>query len=872
MKHTLTKYSIGYLISSIKKQQGRIKTVIIALTIIFTFIPSNLFAQGSTMLDKKIDLQVSGLTLGETLNTLGHKAGCKFSYSNDQLNTRKSVTGNYTQLTVKEILYKLLGNDIKLQVSGDQVFIQTGMIRKEIKGTVKTSDGLPAEFVTVSIKGVAGVAADKDGKFTLKNIPAGTHTVTASYMGLVTQSTTVQVDKNGAAPVAFVLQEDKKTLQEVVVKGNKVNRGYTVPLSAIGSKFPVPLKDIPNSVSVITRQNMDDQNMNTLTDALNQTTGITATPYGDGTSYFQSRGYTSDIQYDGLPTNNGVQYLSQFDLNMYDRVEVLRGPAGLLQGSGSAAGVINLIRKRPLDEFGIAGSLSAGSWNNFRGNLDISTPFTGDKKLKGRFVLSGDDRDFFIDKAHSKHGLGYAVLEYQPEAKTTFTLSGSIQGEKLAPFDYGAGVYTDGTFLNAPRSSFFGTDWSNSNTTLKEFYAEARHQFNANWQARVTFDYRSEVSNSDYGYVDYQVNLDNTADYAAQGQHFTVKWAGIDANLTGSYNLFGKSQPLVVGFNYANREQLNESSYKGYHVNIYHIDVPNEDLPFSYGAKANSLQYGVYAQTRVTVLDPLTIVLGGRLGNFQNKNQAVLPAPGDWQKDPEVKGQFTPYAGIVYALTKQVSLYTSYSNVFAAQPQATQNGAALTPEKGNQFEGGVKGEFFNGQLNASGAAFLIHDENRAIQDPSSPTFYLANGKVRSRGIEAELSGSPAKGLNIITGYTYLETKYITDPTNQGQLFNAEIPKHTFKFWSTYNFQDGALKNFRVGLGSIAVSEANRGAEAQKGYAIFNAQAGYAFAKKWSASITVNNLFDKVYYARIPSNYYGIYGDPRNAMLTLRKSF
>ncbi len=119
---------------------------------------------------------------------------------------------------------------------------------------------------------------------------------------------------------------------------------------------------------------------------------------------------------------------------------------------------------------------------------------------------------------------------------------------------------------------------------------------------------------------------------------------------------------------------------------------------------------------------------------------------------------------------------------------------------------------------------------------------------------------------------YLETTYITDPTNQGALFNAEIPKHTFKFWSTYNFQDGLLKNFRLGLGTIAVSEANRGAEAQKGYAVFNGQAGYAFEGKWSVSLTVNNLFDKVYYVRIPSNYYGIYGDPRNAMLTLRKSF
>ncbi|UOE46507.1 TonB-dependent receptor [Mucilaginibacter sp. SMC90] len=865
MKHSFIRHSLPYFNSSV------ISKFLIGL--LFFILPGLSFAQQASLLDKKIDLRVNNASIDEALTTLGKSAGCTFSYSNTQLNVSKPLNADFKQLTVKEILHRLLGNDIRLQVSGNQVFIQSGAARGTVKGTVKTSDGQPAEYVTVTVKGISAAAVDKNGHFVLRNIPAGSQTVTASFIGLIPQTAQVEVKNDGETSLNFNLQEDRQTLQEVVIKSNKSKRGYTVPLSAIGSKFPVALKDIPNSVSVITRQLMDDANMNTLTDALNQTTGITATPYGDGTSYFQSRGYSSDIQYDGLPTNNGVQYLPQFDLNMYDRVEVLRGPSGLLQGSSSAAGVINLVRKRPLDSLGIAGSVSAGSWNNFRANLDFSTPFDKAGKLKGRFVLSGDDRDYFIDKTHSKHGLGYAILEYQPDSKTSFTISGTLQGEKMAPFDYGAGVYTNGQFLNAPRNTFFGTDWSTSNTTTKELYAEAKRQLGGDWQAKITFDYRNVKTDGNYGYVDYLVNLDNTADYAAQGQHFTVRWAGIDANVTGSYNLFGRKQQLVAGINYAAREQLNESSYKGYSgVNVYDINVPFEQLTFDYGAKNNSKQYGIYAQTRVKVLEPLTVVLGGRVGNYENKNQTVIPTTGDWQADPKVKGQFTPYAGLVYAVTQQVSLHTSYSNVFAAQAQATQSGASLTPEKGNQFEGGVKGAFFNGQLNASIAGFLIHDENRAIQDPAAPTFYVANGKVRSRGIEAEVSGTIARGLNVVTGYTYLETKYITDPTNQGDIFNAEIPKNTFKLWATYTLQEGLLKNLRFGLGGRAVSSANRGAQEQKGYALVNAQAGYTFARQWSASVTVNNLFDKVYYARIPSSYYGLYGDPRNAMLTIRKSF
>jgi len=202
----------------------------------------------------------------------------------------------------------------------------------------------------------------------------------------------------------------------------------------------------------------------------------------------------------------------------------------------------------------------------------------------------------------------------------------------------------------------------------------------------------------------------------------------------------------------------------------------------------------------------------------------------------------------------------------------TQSGKVLEPRQGDQLEGGAKGGFFENQLNASIAYFYVKDKNRAIPDPEFPTFYLANGKVRSKGIEAEVSGSPTKGLNIITGYTFLETKYIDDPKNLGKIFSAEEPKHTFKVWGNYDFQSGVLKNANIGLGMRAVTRANRGAAEQPGYAIVNAQIGYAVNSKWSVKASMSNIFDKVYYARIPSNFFGVYGEPRNFMITLRKGF
>ncbi|KAF1045321.1 MAG: Fe(3+)-pyochelin receptor [Herbaspirillum frisingense] len=648
---------------------------------------------------------------------------------------------------------------------------------------------------------------------------------------------------------------------------------YAPKAVTVASKMPMAWKDIPNSVTVITRQQMDDQNMTSVEDALRQSVGVTAIPYGDGTAYFQSRGYASEVQYDGLPANSSLQYLRQFNLAMYDRVEVLRGPSGLLQGSGEPAGTVNLVRKRPLATPAISGSVSGGSWSNYKGDIDISRPLNEEGTVRGRVVAAGQDGAVYKDKGHNRKGLAYGILEVDLTPRTTWAISAASQNDFSRGTDYGPGVYSNGNFVNPPRSAFFGVDWGTSNQTSNEFFTELTHRFDEDWVAKASYIYRHTSSDSAYGYVNGLVQLNNTASYILQGQDGNTTWQDLDVNLSGSFKLLGRKHQVLVGANYAQREAYSASgalTLAG--INIYNINIPRTAIPLNSASNTYSEQYGLYAQTRLKLADPLTLLLGGRESWYASRSQALLPAAADWKSSPSVNNKFTPYAGLVYEVTPAISLYGSYSDIFSPQTQLAVGNTPLSPRTGEQYELGAKGVFLDGKLNASLAAFRIRDNNRAVTDPNNLGFYVTEGKVESKGWEAEVSGSPARGLDLYAGYTRLDTSYLSDPVNQGKVFSPEEPRHTLKLWTKYQFQQPALSKLQAGFGARIMSQTNRGVGMQGGYSVFDALLGYRIDAHWLATLQVTNLFDKTYYARMPARFYSVYGEPRNITLALRAAY
>lgn len=656
--------------------------------------------------------------------------------------------------------------------------------------------------------------------------------------------------------------------------------GYAAQQINFG-KLPADPREVPSSVSVVTRQRMDDQNMVTVADALNRSTGITAVPYGTGTSYFQARGYQPDVQFDGIPANNGLQYQSQFDLNMYDAVEIFRGPAGILQGQGSPGGTVNLLRKRPEAADSLLGSVSIGSWNNRLGHIDVSHGLNDAGTVRGRVVVSAQDTDYFYDQAHSEHQLVYGVVEFDLTPSTTLTLSGAWQREDHGPLDWGQSVLAvppHGKVLDAPRSQFYGTDWSNDQPHLGDLYAELRHAFSDTWQARIGVDRRSGSDASTYGYIDGLISpVGNRAGYWLQRQETRMTWTGVDASVNGQFDLLGRTHEVTFGVDYAQRRNDGYSggfdANDGTPVDVLNLpDIPRPDIPFDTHDKTVTRQYGIYGQARFHLTDDFSALVGSHFTWYRNRNQAGYPALSDPTRDPDVNHKAAPYFGLVYDIGKNLSAYASYTSIFVPQNNLRFDGGALKPRTGKQYEVGLKGAFLDDTFTGLIAAFRIRDENRAIDDIAHPNYFVAAGRAQSQGWETEINGRPLPGWDIYAGYTYLLNRVLADATGPSSILDTEEPKKTFKLWTTYRFNGDVPEGFRIGGGARSISSTSRGTVTQAGYTVFDVQVGYQFNPSWLLTLTVNNAFDKTYFARVPASYFGIYGDPRNTMLTLRKVF
>lgn len=667
---------------------------------------------------------------------------------------------------------------------------------------------------------------------------------------------------------------------------------YIANRTTVGSKLPVSPRDIPQSVSVITRQRIEDQNLTGLEDALRWVPGVTVIPNDTLQSQYWARGYGLNISIDGVPSSNGLSGAEQFDLGIYDRVEVLRGPAGVLQGSGDLGGTVNVVTKKPRSEFGINAALSTGSWSNHRGELDITGPLNASGTLRGRLVGIGQDREFFYDRTEQRKWVGYGVLEFDVTNDLTLSLTHVSQDNATdVPF-YGLPVSAPGgaagQLLDVPRSTNPNPDWSYNDTRTRETVLAAEQRFANQWS--LTAKWRHLTSDSAYKDAvpaGTGVDLsDHTFSYfRLRDVDHDYRRQAIDLYASGPFQLLGRKHQVLLGYNsetYRNqysRRWLNQSITG---VDLFNPVVPEPDLEHNQGSESETEQSGFYAQVRLQLLDPLTLVLGGRLSDYEERNRNRAPStPGDWNVTHEESGEFTPYAGLVYDLTSAVTLYGSYADIFVPQRASwysKADGSGLEPRVGKQFELGTKAGFFNDQLVASLALFRIRDENRPMLDPNHPPeddYYVPSGEVESRGWELEVVGRPLPGWDLSAGYTRLKTRYVSDDDYAGQFSHAS-PKHSFKLWSHYRFQAARFSGLALGGGVTATS--GYGSDRfvsdrwQGGYGLVSAVVSYAVNEQLSLALNGENLIDRKYYASLGNNTYNTYGDPRNFTLSLSYSY
>ena len=659
-------------------------------------------------------------------------------------------------------------------------------------------------------------------------------------------------------------------------------QSYTTGPMRTATKLSLTMRETPQAVTVITRQRMDDQNMTSINDVVKGTPGLfLSQASGPGRQTYSSRGFDIDtIMYDGLPSSYSPFSMAvQPNLAMFDRVEIVRGATGLVTGAGNPSAAINLVRKRPTADQRVTLTGAAGSWDDYRGEIDASSPLNESGTLRGRVVSSYQGADSFRDKEENDHGLFYAIGEADLSDSTTATLGFSRQNEQTNYFWGGLPIGTNGHHLDLPRSTYPGTDWENRKLQIDTVFGEVEHRFDNDWKLHVAGS--SSTLDGEFSGT-YLSRYAGPLETTAYQSHHTDKQRSLDVFASGPFEAFGRSHELVVGAS----NRVYDATTKEYdpYTTAWPIGAPKPDFVRDGKTRNVTTQDAVYLTTRLSLADPLTLILGGRLDWYDYDDRS---GDGDYK----VTRNVTRYAGLIYKLDDHHSVYASYTDIFTPQTQKDLSGKVLEPIVGENYEVGIKGEYFDGALNASLAVFQMDQTGRATLADNQfgcpvLTCYGSSGKVRSQGVDMELQGALTDNWQVGAGYTYTRAHYLKDenPANNNQRFKTDTPEHLFKVSTVYRFQ-GPLQHLRVG-GNVYwqsrmyndVALANNGSYRleQGAYAVTDLMAGYEVNKHLDLQVNANNIFDRVYYSAIGSNVtWGSndnYGNPRSYMLTAKYKF
>ncbi|MFK0310818.1 TonB-dependent siderophore receptor [Pseudomonas sp. NPDC090233] len=665
------------------------------------------------------------------------------------------------------------------------------------------------------------------------------------------------------------------------------SNSYTTGSMSTATKLPLSLRETPQAVTVITRQRMDDQAMTSINDVVKATPGLYLDySSGPGRQTYSARGFDIDnLMYDGIPSGyQGWTVGAQPNLAMFDRVEVVRGATGLVTGSGNPSAAINLVRKRPLAEQKVTLTGAAGSWDNYRGEIDASSPLNDSGTLRGRVVASYRDANSFIDDVEEDHGLFYGITEADLSEDTTLTLGFSHQKDKTNYFWGAMPTALDGHHMGFSRSYNPGTDWENKDQEINTVFAEVRHRLANDWKLQVNTNYSQQDATFTGSYQSRWAGLNAPLSRTVYQSKHQENQAGVDGFVSGPFEAFGRSHELVVG---ASKRiyDMDTRNYTPYEMN-YPLNGGKPDFVHTGNTREVTTQEGVYMTTRLSLADPLKLILGGRLDWYDYDNKESSAA------DYKVTRNVTRFAGLIYDLDDHHSVYVSYSDIFNPQSSKDASGSPVKPIEGKNYEIGVKGEYFDGALNASIALFRIDQENRAVaqtdltgcNDPTN--CYVASGEVRSQGIDMELQGALTRNWQVGAGYTYARAHTIKDaatPANVNQRFDTDTPEHMFKLTTTYRFE-GPLEKLRVGgniswqsriYNDFTVADGSEYRLIQGSYAVTDLMAGYQVNKNLDLQLNANNVFDRKFYSAVATSvdYAGdVWGSPRNMMLTAKYSF
>ncbi len=668
---------------------------------------------------------------------------------------------------------------------------------------------------------------------------------------------------------------------------------YTPGTIATATRLVLTPRETPQSISVVTRQHMDDFALDSVDDVMRHTPGITVSAYDTDRSNYYSRGFSiNNFQYDGIPSAvRNVAYSAGntlSDMAIYDRVEVLKGASGLLSGAGSLGGTINLVRKKPTSEFLGHITTAAGTWDHYRTEVDVSGPLTETGNVRGRAVAAYQDNKSWIDRYSNKSSVFYGILEFDLSPETLLTVGADYQDSKpkgstwsgsFPLFNY------SGALNDAKRSFSNATDWSSWQQYTRTVFANLEHDLGDGWVTKLQLDHKLNGYDAQMGAIQfYQPAADGTADINAQRYKGETTSDSADLYLSGPFNFLGREHDLVVGgsistAHWKGKGYWDETFPTANLVDYFnwHGNLAKPDWGVASQVTDDTIrQTGMYVTTRWNLTDDLKLLLGGRVVDY------TLTGTTDTYRET---GRFIPYAGAIYDLTDNLSAYVSYTDVFMPQESYNldRNRKLIDPDEGENYEVGLKGEFLDGRLNASLAYFEVKESNRSLPDdaynnqtPTPPNFAFKGTDATTKGYELELSGEIAPDWQLQGGYTH---KVVRD--DAGKKISTFEPEDQVSMFTIYKLK-GDLDKVSVGGGlrwqNTVWQDIYNGpkgttdAFSQESYWVVDLMTRYQFTKNLSTTLNLNNVFDKYYYTNVGFYNSAIYGAPRHFMLTTRWDF
>jgi len=683
-----------------------------------------------------------------------------------------------------------------------------------------------------------------------------------------TDADTVEPEADTTEPDADDTESD--TIR-ILVPGARPMGDYYIPDADTGTRTPTPILEIPQSIQVIPREVLEDQQATDLDDALRNISGASVNSTEGRGFQVNLRGFEGvPVFRDGFrlysPNDNGDAAGQGFpEIANVERIEVLRGPASILFGQIEPGGAINVVSKLPLDEPLYEVGLQVGNDGFIRPQIDLSGPLNENNTALYRLnaVYQHDEgfRDFDED-----------VDRFFIAPTLTFRLSDrtdlNVQLEYLddeRPFDTGLVALGD-EVANIPRDRILGEPDDRIESEFISLGYTLEHRFSDNWTLRNGFRYLSDrddisatLSFPFIGGLDENTGELNRVFAEQDVQNDTL---ALQTNIVGEFSTGSVDHTVLMGIDLA-RYRLESDSFTVFFppsvrvpINIFdpiYGAVPRPDrldTPTSIqNVDTDSLQ--LYVQDQIELLDNLILVAGF---NYETVTQTTtLVRGGNTTESDLSEDALSPRIGLVYQPFENVSLYANYSRSFFPSASLTIEGEPLEPEAGEGFEVGIKTELLDRRLIASLAYFNLTKQNVPTSDPTDPQFSVATGEQQSQGIELDVIGEILPGWNLIASYSYIDAEITED--NQFEVGNQlpGVAEHSASLWTTYEIQSGDLAGLGFGLGFNWVGD--RQGDLQNSFELdsyFLTNAAISYERgNWQFGLNFRNIFDVNYVKGTP---------------------